>query len=175
MSKKDSLTHERLCELLHYNPDTGVFTRKKRQNNRMKIGDVAGSESDGYIQLAVDGASYKAHRLAWFYTHKTWPQHVIDHINGVKLDNRICNLRDVTHRVNCQNRTRSPSHSSLDFLGVTKDARPQMKSVKYVSQINIDGEHIYLGRFDSPEEAHIMHLMAKIEFHDGCVAEGDRY
>lgn len=63
--KQKSLTSERLREVLAYDPDTGVFTRKVRTAKRVKIGDVAGClNGKGYIHISIDGRLHKAHRLA---------------------------------------------------------------------------------------------------------------
>lgn len=98
------LTQDRLRELLHYDPDTGVFTNIKPRH-RVKVGDIAGSNSGkGYLQIQIDQKRYSAHRLAWLYTYGRFPEEFIDHINGNPSDNRIVNLREVTQRENLQNR-----------------------------------------------------------------------
>ena len=90
MTSEKSLTAERLREVLDYDPDTGVFTRKVRTASSVKVGDVAGSlNGKGYIRIRVDGRLYFAHRLAWLYVHGEWPVDQVDHINGIKNDNRI--------------------------------------------------------------------------------------
>jgi hypothetical protein len=94
------LTQARLKELLDYNPDTGIFTRKVSRPG-FRVGDVAGSLTErGYIKIGIDGKNYSAHRLAWLYVHGKSPDNCIDHINGVRDDNRISNLRDVTSQEN---------------------------------------------------------------------------
>lgn len=99
-----SLTQDQLQQQLHYNPDTGVFTRLVRASN-MLPGTVAGTvhARDGYVVIRVLGAKYAAHRLAWLYMTGKWPSQEIDHINRDRADNRISNLRDVTHMVNMSN------------------------------------------------------------------------
>lgn len=74
---------------LDYNQNTGVFIRRISLCNRVKIGDVAGNTNlQGYVAIRVLGKLYKAHRLAWLYVYGEFPRD-IDHINGVKSDNRI--------------------------------------------------------------------------------------
>lgn len=97
------ITQERLKELLHYDPETGVFTWK-HTGRRKKAGTPAGWVGDrGYSHVQVDGRTYKAHQLAWLYVHGQRPVE-IDHINRNKGDNRISNLRPVERCDNQRNR-----------------------------------------------------------------------
>src|SRR5215468_6803827 len=74
-------------------------------------------KTDGYVHIGVDGRTYSAHRLAWFYVYGVWPEHDIDHMNGVRGDNRLVNLREATHIQNCRNsRTCRPNKNG--FRGV---------------------------------------------------------
>ena len=85
---------------LNYDPSTGAFTWKTpKRGRRQKLGSIC---TKGYLQISVDGKKYMAHRLAWYLTYNRWPTE-IDHINRVKLDNRISNLREVSHKENCLN------------------------------------------------------------------------
>lgn len=158
-NKRNLLSVERLKELLHYNPDSGVFTwvgAGYRQERR--IGSVAGClDPTGYIRIGIDGTQYWAHRLAWLYVKGEQPNGVIDHWNRIKSDNRISNLRDVTHQANIQNMA-SREGRSLP-RGVSK------KRSKYVSGITIDGKRVHLGTFITPEEAHHAYLAAKAKYH----------
>ena len=100
------LTALRLHSLLRYESDTGVFTWRIRSNSRAAKDQRAGClcKALGYVLIGIDGKMYYAHRLAWLYVHGKWPGQVIDHINRVRNDNRICNLRDVSRAVNNANK-----------------------------------------------------------------------
>lgn len=99
----DPLTHDRLLEMLTYNKYTGDFLLNEHVSTRAK-GCKAGTYSDkGYIMIQIDKKIYAAHRLAWYYVHGYYPEHQIDHINRVRDDNRIDNLREVTQSCNSKN------------------------------------------------------------------------
>jgi hypothetical protein len=83
--KELALTQERLKHLLHYNPDTGVFTWVQRASKSVRVGNSAGSKNkSGYIDIRIDKSLHKAHRLAWLYIYGVCPNGKIDHINNVK-------------------------------------------------------------------------------------------
>lgn len=145
---KTELTQERLKELLHYDPETGVFTWLKRCG-ATTTGNKAGHlHTSGYITIRIDKTSYRAHRLAWFYTHGVWPSELIDHVNLVRSDNRFCNLREVTHLQNHWNRQQN-KNSTSGHKGVYQCT----KSEKFVVKIMCKRKIHYFGRFNSYDEA----------------------
>jgi hypothetical protein len=145
----NELTAEYLRSVLHYNPDTGIFTRKVSTSPRVKVGDVAGSlDGHGYLRITVQSRLYQAHRLAWLHTYGEWPTGQIDHINRVRTDNRISNLRDVTHKQNNQNRSKS-SHNTSGHTGVSWFRR----TGKWQTHITHNQKSIGLGYFDDLEAA----------------------
>lgn len=87
----------------------------------------------------------KVHRIAWFLYHGEWPRFTIDHINRIKNDNRISNLRDVTQFINCQNR----SDNKSGIVGVYWDKRES----KWRAKIRKDGKMVGLGYFDDINDA----------------------
>lgn len=146
------LTQEQLKEHIHYDPETGIFTRIKRGNmdNRSKIGEALGSkDSYGYTQFNVLGETYLAHRLAYLYMTGEWPAEEVDHINRVRDDNRWDNLRLAPSRVaQCQNI--SPKNglkvkSNTGIPGVTY----VHKTARFHVCMAIDGKRTHLGSFDN--------------------------
>jgi hypothetical protein len=164
MAKTD-LTAERLRQLVHYDTATGAFTRAIRSGQKVRVGDSAGHNTcRGYLAFSVDSHPFLAHRLAWLYVHGEWPAGQIDHINGVKTDNRLANLRVVTPMMNMQNWRKPPKRNKSGLLGVSSDKHGK----KWRAQISANGKRVNLGVFDTPEEAHQAYLMAKRELHAGC-------
>ena len=107
------ITAEKLRELLHYDPATGIFTRRVSVASNARAGDVAGSPNgDGYLYICIYSRLHRAHRLAWLYVYGTWPEDQLDHINRNRSDNRISNLREVSHKQNHQNRSKPSSNTS---------------------------------------------------------------
>lgn len=144
---------ERLHEVLDYDPITGSFMWLVARGNRAR-GSIACRRisRQGYFRIRVDGKLYQAHRLAWFYTHGYWPPDDVDHINQIKTDNRLTNLRLATRSENNQNRKGDP-------LGVRFEGR------RWQARISLLGETIYLGSFLTFEEARYSYLEARRELH----------
>jgi hypothetical protein len=162
MHKHPPPTAEYLRNILSYDPETGAFKWTVRRPGVKLKADRAGSiDRHGHRQLRIDGRILFAHRLAFLYMTGEWPQGDIDHINGVRDDNRWRNLRDVPHAVNVQNRRKPQRNNTSGYLGVSWDKRAR----KWVPQLNGAG---WLGAFDDPAEAHQAYLTAKRKFHPGC-------
>lgn len=140
------LTSERLQEKLSYNPLTGIFSRI--EPGKSKVGT---SHPNGYLQIRVDGKRYLAHRLAWLYMFGDWPSSELDHANGDRLDNRIENLRLATRSQNNGNR-RSNARSGFKGVVLTKHG--------YRAGISLNEKFIYLGMYQTPEEAHAAYCEA---------------
>jgi hypothetical protein len=157
------LTQQRLKELLHYDPENGVFTWKVGRGN-MKPGSLAGVlSSHGYRVISIENKPQYAHRIAWLYMNGEWPTHQIDHIDGNRSNNAFANLRDVPRAVNLQNMRRAMPFGSTGLLGAHK-----ARNGRFTSCISADGTTKNLGAFKTPEEAHAAYLSAKRELHVGC-------
>lgn len=153
--KAPNLTAERLREVLHYDPETGVFTRRLACKGR-HAGTVAGGKRGlGYASITIDGEAHYAHRLAILYVTGAWPAVHVDHVNGKRSDNRIANLRDATVSQNHANKAKSADKTS-PYKGV----HWSRERCKWVAQIKKDGRGITLGRFDCAEDARDAYLVA---------------
>lgn len=149
--RNELLTQERLKKLLEYDTETGQFMWRVFRASNAKTGDIAGSlKVDGYVSLCVDGIQYQAHRLAWLYVYGSFPKFYIDHINGIKHDNRISNLREVDQSLNMRNTDISVANTS-GCKGVSFSQRDKL----WYSYIGIPGEkrRKYLGTFKDKMEA----------------------
>ena len=149
---RDDIPVERLDSILEYEQQTGILRWKA-------TGRIAGSISKrGYVNISIDNRFYRAHRVAFAMFHRRWPAGEIDHINRVKSDNRISNLRECSRSENGRNRGLPKSNVS-GFRGVFWDSGRG----KWRSAITIDGERTMLGRFDTAEEASGAFLLAEAQ------------
>lgn len=162
-----SLTSDRLKELFSYDANTGAFHRLYAPARGTKTKPTGSVANNGYLQLKLGGKVYAQHRLAWLYVHGEWPRFNIDHINGIRSDNRICNLRDVEQSINLQNRSKPKSTSAHKLLGVSFDKRRG----HYVARIRINGKNRSLGSWETEQAAHDAYLSAKRAHHPGYVAD----
>jgi hypothetical protein len=159
-----TLTQQELHKILHYDPQTGIFTWKVRLANRIKVQDVAGySNPCGRIYIGIKNIVYMAHRLAWLYVYGEWPTHQIDHINRICYDNRICNLRLALDFENKQNLIASKRNKS-GFRGVYWSNE---KSA-WVAQITLHRKTKHLGYFKTAELAYDRYLLEKSKTHLFC-------
>jgi hypothetical protein len=155
------ITHSRLLDLLHYDPSTGVFTRRV-QRQKYKAGEVAGKirPEDGYVIIGIDGRSYVAHRLAWLYVYGEWPPNKLDHKNLIKSDNRIENLRHATQAENtCNAKKRSSNKSGWKGVHWNKNLK------KWSASISFKNKRLYLGSFNDVKEAAEAYIFAALEIH----------
>lgn len=150
------LTQAKLKEALHYNPETGIFTWVKLNNNQLKPNALAGNLSPrGYIVIRIYAVLYKAHRLAWLYVYGDFPPKEIDHINHIKNDNRIVNLRLADRITNNRNASKRKDNTS-GVVGVTFHKRVK----KWQASIGAGSKH--LGYFKTMEDAIFARKQAEI-------------
>jgi len=155
----EPLTHLYLTELLDYKEEKGLFMRKRTTSPNAKEGDIVGyKKPNGYMSVSINHNSYLLHRLAWFFINKEWPE-VIDHINGIRDDNRIVNLRDTTQQLNSYNR-----HKYKGFKGVHWCNRQK----RYIAKIVVNKSTKHIGTFKCPIEAEKAYLEAKKNRNISC-------
>lgn len=144
------LTQDELKRQLHYNPETGIFTRLVSNSSRVKLGDIAGYlTKNGYIGVKVNDKQHYAHRLAFLYMDGMFPPAEVDHIDCVRDNNAWDNLRHATRSENQRNMEK-PSNNTSGYRGVCfNKAR-----AKYQARCNVDGKMVYLGLYNTPELAY---------------------
>ena len=155
------MTSELLREILHYDPETGYFRWKVATSRAIKTGAIAGcADGEGYLEIGIFRRKYLTHRLAWLYQTGSWPEGEIDHVNGIRNDNRFVNLRPATRSQNQQN-TRRQINNTSGFKGVSWFEPTR----RWKAYINLRRKQIHLGYFDTPEEAHAAYCAASEALH----------
>lgn len=159
-----------LIRILDYDKVSGIF-RWKVKSCRMAIGSIAGyKRRDGYIQIVIKRNPYLAHRLAWIYEFGDLLDFDIDHINGIRCDNSISNLRKATRTQNNQNRKINKNSIS----GVKGVGWSSLKN-KWVARCTVDGKRIYLGSFDDISSAENVVREFREKNHKSFFNHGGRY
>lgn len=145
---------------LEYDPETGLFRWKA---GRQRAGVVTGTVGKrGYVVIDFHRLKFYAHRLAWLFAKGVWPEQLIDHINGLKTDNRLANLREASGATNMQNIRSAYRSSQSKLLGVSR------RYGRWHAKIRVDGADRLIGKFDTPEDAHAAYVSAKRALHPGC-------
>lgn len=143
--------NEQLLSLKHaqelFDLVDGSLINKVSRGRRAKPGMVAGTPNgDGYLRVMVKRTQYRVHRIVWLMVYGQWPKGQIDHINGIRDDNRVENLREVTAQGNQRNQ-----HIRVDNTsGITGVAA---ENGFWTARIKVDGRKIRLGRFRTINEA----------------------
>lgn len=152
------LTFEEANELFEYDLKSGELKWKVSRSNKIKVGQVAKPRKSGYITVSINGTMYYAHRIAWLMTYRELPELEIDHINRIKSDNKISNLRLVTRSKNCKNTglrtTNTSGHKGVSW---------SIKYEKWVVTITKDYKPIYIGSFKNIEDASTAYDRASVE------------
>jgi hypothetical protein len=154
------MNFEEASAIFRYDPVSGELRWRKRLSGRTTVGELAGRLNGyGYLRVTVDGRTYMVHRIAWLLANGSWPERQIDHINGSRADNRICNLREANPEEQMQNLRRYKNNTS-GFPGVRRTG-----SGKWQALIAQGGKRVCLGSFDTPEEAAEAYAKAKAALH----------
>jgi hypothetical protein len=162
-----TISHDELKRLLHYDPETGVWTRLTSDRANYRVGDRADhARNEGYRVVVVKSLYFKAHRLAWFYMLGSWPIKNLDHRNNIKGDNRWKNLREATRSQNTANTPLRRSGTKTGLKGVVKCPRCHFR---WQARITVAGKCHYLGQYNCPAAAHLAYLVAAYEAHGDFV------
>lgn len=159
------ITQGRLRELLNYDPSSGIWRWVRPPRGKL-FGSVAGTlRAKGYRAITIDGRSYSSHRLAWFWMTGHFPTQQIDHINGIRWDNRWENLRAASCGENSQNRAMQSNNTS-GYIGVS--AANYRKFRVWRAKITVGGKTISLGYWETPQQAAAAYSRGKAKYHIFC-------
>ncbi len=165
-----------LLRCMSYDPETGHLTYIVNSGNR-RAGDIASNVCPlGYARFNIGGHVFAGHRAAFVFMLGRWPSHFVDHVNGVRTDNRWVNLREATPAGNSQNRP-VQRNSRSGIRGVR--CRPgQSKAKPWEARIKVGGRFIHLGSFATQGEAVSARAEASKEYHQDFAGQlirgGDR-
>jgi len=161
MAKTESLTQQRLKEVLHYDSESGVFTWASNRTRASKGEIAGGNDGHGYWMICIDGVKYASHRLVWMYVYGFFPEEV-DHINHIRTDNRLVNLRATDRSGNAKNISK-PLNNVSGVIGVSWTKRLGKRNDKW--EVRACGK--FLGYFDDFFEAVCKRKSAefKLDFH----------
>ncbi len=143
-----TITQQQVKKLFTYEPFTGKLIRIKTLSGNSKTGTIVGTRrKDNYLCVIVYGKPYLVHRIIWLLLYGRFPES-IDHINHIRNDNRLCNLREVTHKENTYNQSIRTNNKS-GAVGVMFDGSRN----KWRAYIMVDGVQRFLGRFKQKQDA----------------------
>jgi hypothetical protein len=178
-------TQEYLKECFDYNPETGKLYWKERPlqhfskisqykgtNKRLCGKEINSKMKFGYLQVKLDSVNYRLHRIIWKWYYGEDPIDLIDHVNGIRDDNRICNLREATHFENNRNLSVLQKNNTSGYTGVSLSKEIARKN-KWIAYIMVDGKVKNLGSYATKEEAISVRRKAAIEYYGEFYADID--
>lgn len=155
--------YKTVAKLLAYNPLTGQITRLTSVGGQ-QVGSLAGwVDGDGYRHVSINNRSYLASHVAFMLMEGRWPRSGLemDHIDTNRANDRWKNLREVTTARNRENRRRVRKDSASQVKGVLAVGR------RFKAQLSVKRQTLSLGTYDTADEAHLVHLVAKCFYHLG--------
>jgi hypothetical protein len=183
MNRKDLPSQEYLKECFDYNPNTGEVKWKERpiehfNYNRSTYGrftklfankPITSYTEKKYYQVSLCNEYYLLHRIIWKLYYGIEPPYIIDHINNIRTDNRIANLRGATILENCRNKNSLISSNTSGYLGITYIN----KNKRYRVTINYENITIYVGEFKDVNEARVRRVMLEKALYKDYYAKTD--
>ncbi len=154
--QRNDLTADEVRSLFDFNPATGELQWRVRRQGVRSSRSRNSLNSHGYREVTIRGRSYLVHRIGWLHHFGKWPVSQLDHVNGVRTDNRIKNLREATPSQNQWNR-RKPKNNTSGFKGVSlyKKGRRRWRAI-----IKVGEKSVYLGVYKTAQEAHAAYVAA---------------
>jgi len=171
------LTQEYLREIFDYDLGTGILKWKWRDYankswNTRFAGKVVGNENDGYVKVMINGISYFAHRIVYCYVHGYFSEHLIDHKNGVRNDNRICNLREVSQSCNIKNVKGLRKSNTSGITGVCWDSYRN----RWKTSVHKNKKQIHAGYYEDFTDAVIARYKAELDAgYTSCIGQSTAY
>jgi hypothetical protein len=157
-AKEAVLSAADIRHLVSYDPDTGSMKWVCSRSNKAPAGAEVGSiNQSGYRYSVIRRKNFAVHRLVWLYVHGQWPRGFVDHINGIRSDNRLANLREATRSQNQANRRANSNH--------LKGTHFNLRLGRWQAAIRIQGKGTHLGYFDTAEAAHAAYVAKAQEVH----------
>lgn len=162
MAKNDILTYEQVREMFDYDEGTGILTWKIKHGYKYPGDEVGYTHRNGYRILDWGRTDITIHRIIWLWFNGNYPLQYIDHINGIRDDNRICNLRDVSQRENTHNKK---EHREGKKPGAFYNKWEQ----RWDARIYYEGKQYRLGMYDTEELALEAYALAQEEINNGIL------
>lgn len=150
---KNRLSVDDISKKVEYNPQTGEIISLKSKK------PIGNKDKDGYIVLRLYGKVLRRARLAILLSSGTWPDGVVDHINRIKTDDRLSNLRVLTPSENTQNISLTGKNNYTGYMGVLE------RRGRYYARVRHNNVMHHFGGFSTPEEAYAVYVQKKKELH----------
>ena len=170
------LEYREALELFRYDYETGVLYWRRRVNNRVPKTLEAGTQRklSGYLDVSVHGKMYPVHRVVMLMCYGFYGEGLeVDHINHVRNDNRLCNIRIVDNTTNSRNASVGKNNTT-GVCGVYVDKR---KAKRYCAEIKVNRIKKFLGYFYTLDEATAARREAELKygFHSNHGLNKSRY